>query len=162
MLRSAPPVVPLLVAAVAGLAGCSGVRTLGRNDITTYTLDRVQAELRAKNGALDLPEQGIIVKVDKGTRVPLNIDVSAPFASIEPGTNHVRFERDLFVHLTRSGMEISPDGQRWAKVEDLRGLKQLFGSGGGSFAFGAGINAAGPMVTLTIKLPRPGSAGSSR
>lgn len=143
------PVVSLSLS-LLGLSGCGGIHALARPDAPVVTLERFRADSAADGG---LPPGGVIVRIDKGTRLPVNASVSAPFATLEPGDNRLRLDADVFVLLAPGVVDLSPDGKRWARVTDLRGLKRLFGVGKGQFMVGGGIDkASGPLVTVALKL----------
>jgi len=64
----------------------------------------------------------------------------ATAATLQPGVNTLRFERDVYLFLSKDGVLLSPDGERWARLEDLKALKELFGLCRGSMAIGFGVS----------------------
>jgi len=129
------------------LAGCSGVHTMKTAGVPTVDLAALQKEPAkhgfgpGKDGRPRLPTEGLIVKVPKGTQVPLKLNLAVGLATLEPGDNKLRFERDLMLYISRDGLRVSPDGNRWALIQDVKALKELFGlKGRGNVSFGFGIS----------------------
>lgn len=145
----------VLLASAAGTGGCA--RTFARPDgAPVYSVSQLKAELSAKGKDFTLPEAGMIVKLDKGSVMPIDLRASVPFATLEPGDNRVRVERDVWLLISPRQMAMSPDGERWARVQDLRAVQQLFGSRGrGAFQIGIGMNQDGPRVTVSVTSPAP-------
>ena len=51
--------------------------------------------MAAKKEAFRLPEGGLIVRVPPGSRLPIKLALVTPFATFEPGDNHLRFDREV-------------------------------------------------------------------
>ena len=129
------------------LAGCSGVHTLKTAGVPTVDLAVLEKDPGKHGFGLDkggkprLPTEGLIVKVPKGTLVPLKLSLAVGLAVLEPGDNELRFERDLMLYISRDGLRVSPDGERWALIQDVKAVKSLFGlKQRGSMGFGFGIS----------------------
>jgi hypothetical protein len=55
--------------------------------------------------------------------------------------------------LSRTQLEVSPDGQRWASLGDLRALKKLFGFRNGQLSVGfQATKAEGTHISLELKV----------
>ncbi|MBI5611112.1 MAG: hypothetical protein HY902_19725 [Deltaproteobacteria bacterium] len=151
------PVFPNRLVAAAALAfslgACSSVQHLELRDTPMYTL----ADLRAKpdeavKRAMTLT-QPIAVHFKKGDELALNLGLDVPgltlVASPTPAT--VRLDRDLYGYFDGKRLWLSPDGDQWAKIDDHKGLRKLFGLGRGTFQMGAGVTAAEGAV-LSVKV----------
>jgi hypothetical protein len=91
--------------------------------------------------------------IAKGQSIPLKATVTLPMAKVEPGKNSVVFTQDTYLLISKSGLMIGPDGERWALIQDLKTQKELFGIGKekGHFMIGFGITKEeGPLVTVDV------------
>lgn len=147
---------PLAVLVLVGAGGCSGIHTLTRGEARTLSLPDLLAEVAEKKEAFRLPEGGLIVRVPPGSRVPFKLALATPFATFEPGDNHLRFDREVYFHVRGRSMALSPDGERWADVTDWKAMKRLFGAGQGYFSLGAGITREdGAVIQATLGFAPP-------
>ena len=126
--------------AVAVLAGgCSTVKTLDLEGVRTVNLHEVNQNPKVVFEALSDEGKGLILKIDKHEWIPLHMDVQGPFATLESGTNRVRFTRDVLLYLNTRELLISPDGERWGALHDPGALKDLFDFEQGSMRIGFGV-----------------------
>ena len=83
--------------------------------------------------------------------MPLKAEMDTPIATLIPGDNQIRFNRDAYVHISNRMMLVSPDGERWASIGDWDVLKKLFGIEGGAFNLGFGATEEdGSFMTMKI------------
>lgn len=150
---------PVILSAMALLlVGCSGIHTISAAGVPTVDLATLQKDPTKHGFGLDkkgrprMPTDGLIIKVPKGTRVPLRLSLAVGLATLEPGNNQLRFDRDLLLYIYRDGLRISPDGNRWALIQDVKAIKQLFGlKGRGTFGVGFGVDKdKGAAVHLSV------------
>jgi hypothetical protein len=140
-------VLPLLLLA----SGCSGIHTLELGGATQTTLAEIRtAPLR------ELPARGMVVRVPSGSVLPVRIGLDLTALVLEPGENRLRVNQDVWLYISTRSFELSPDGVRWAKIQDVRALKKLFGlASRGAFSFGFGFDKKGkPLVNLALHQPR--------
>ena len=131
----------LLAGLLALLAGCSSVRTIDSGEIPTFTLNEVRADPERLSGLLSGESRGVIVSVPRGDRLPLEIDVSVPFAHLDTGKAWIHFDRNVWFHFSPGDMLISPDGERFGPVYDMAALKELFHFESGNLSLGFGVSA---------------------
>ena len=148
----------ILSTAALLLVGCSGIHTISAAGVPTVDLATLQKDPTKHGFGLDkagkprIPTDGLIIKVPRGTRVPLRLNLAVGLATLEPGDNQLRFERDLLLYISRDGLRVSPDGGRWALLHDVKAIKELFGlKGRGSLGVGFGVSKdKGAEVHLSV------------
>ena len=66
-----------------------------------------------------------------------------------------KFQRDVYLYYGKHGMKVSPDGQKWAPIHDLRTIKKLFGhTRKGSLSVGFGVTRQdGMVVSVGVRQP---------
>lgn len=78
----------------------------------------------------------VVLFIQKGQAVPIDMNVALPMATLQPGANRLVFTRDTYLLVSNSHMRISPDGIRWADLSDLKTQNALFGYNGGALSVG--------------------------
>lgn len=143
----------LIVLMALSASGCTGIRTLDKAGLQTIPLSELQAHGKKYVGAITTKGKGLIIKVAKGERVPLDVKVLLPFLLVEPGQNKLRFTRETYLFISTRGFMLSPDGEQWARVQDFKALKELFGATLGSMGIGMGVTKeGGTKATLLLVL----------
>jgi len=142
----------VLVASTTLAVGCGGVKRMDVGDARTITLAELQED--GETLAQDLGKEGaLIIRVAQGERVPLGLAARLPFMEIDPGENTVVFTRETWIHISRSGVMVSPDGSNWAAVHDTDALKKLYGAEQGSLRIGLHASEeSGPKVDIEMTL----------
>jgi len=141
----------ILTALTAG--GCTGIRTLDKAGLQTIPLKELRANGKKYVAAITSNGGGLIVRVPKGERLPLDVKVLLPFLLVEPGQNKLRFIRETYLFISTRGFMLSPDGEQWARVQDFKALKELFGATLGSMGIGMGVTRDGDTkATLLLVL----------
>ncbi len=96
----------------------------------------------------------VVVFIKKGQTVPIKIKLTLPMAELEPAKNSLVFTQDtyLLISLSKSRFMVSPDGERWAQLQDFKVQRELYGfNNKGHFLVGFGITKeAGAQVTLEV------------
>lgn len=143
----------LVLVVAAGLLGgssCSSVREMDVSGVPHVILDDPS---NAKAIGKAMEEHGaVVVRLREGDAVPLRAAIDLPVAHLEAGKNVVRFDREVWLYMSRKEARISPDGRRWADLGDLAGLKELFGLTGGTVQVGfRATEADGAAITFDIK-----------
>jgi hypothetical protein len=92
-----------------------------------------------------------IILIPRGQTVPLKAQGDLSLIRLEPGKNEVRFTRDVYIHVSRKGMKISPDKQRWADVGDIEAIKEIFDIGRSELSIGfAASEEEGAFLSIVI------------
>ncbi len=131
----------LAVVGAAVALGCGGVQTLRKDVSQASTIEQIKANPESFVERIKNPGDGILLAIKKGETVTLRLDLKTPsIATLQPGVNTLRFERDVYLFLSRNGVLLSPDGQRWARVEDMKAIKELFGLSRGTLQIGLGVS----------------------
>jgi hypothetical protein len=87
-----------------------------------------------------------------GEKVPLKMNMNSPIATLVTGDNYVLFTRDTWLFLSPKNFRISPDGQRWADIYDLKAQKKLFGFKKGTASLGFhGTEKEGFKISIEMK-----------
>jgi hypothetical protein len=94
----------------------------------------------------------VVLKIRKGQTIPLVITLVFPGAQLKAGENSIVFTRDLYLLISNSAMQVSPDGQRWADIGDFASHKELFGLSGGDISVGfSATKEAGARISVDVK-----------
>lgn len=140
----------LLIGLVCLTSACAPLRVVERGRYEVVTVDTLESE-----GARLVPQMvgdGLIVLLEKGREVPLDLLLSSSLLTVKSTDGTVTAERDLYMLITGQGMMLSPDGKRFAPVQNQRSMKKLFGLDGGSFALGFGVTREeGAKVTVRVQ-----------
>jgi len=97
----------------------------------------------------------VVFKVPGGQRIPLKMTADLQVLKLEPGENHILFQQDVYLWVHGSGMRISPDGQLWADLHDMKQIKKVFGLRKGSVSAGFYITREeGPFIVLEVREER--------
>ena len=140
----------LLAVAMAGLSNCGGRslrvargRALSHSQIQGEGGKRLTDEQRKQDNEM-------IVRIEKGELVNLNLAFDVGFAKVVQGENKIQFRQDIYLLIYRKdGLMISPDGERFAPIHKVKAIKRLFGKKKGFLSVGAGISEEqGPHLTL--------------
>ena len=126
--------------AVFSLLGCAGVRTIDTDSTEKYSAADLVENPKEWKDVSDKIRAGkaVVIMVPEGMTMPLKAEMVTPIATLIPGENQIRFNRDAYVHISDRMMLVSPDGERWASIGDWDVLKKLFGIEGGTFNLGFG------------------------
>ncbi len=136
----------------AAAVGCSGVQRLDRSSVPTVTVEALQAGLRDPTRfARAFGRRGVVVKVRAGDEVRVRLASRLGFATLRAGDNRLRFDRDVWLYVSRRRALISPDGERWVRLGDWRTMKRVFGIRRGSVRVGFGVKKGqGPVISLGV------------
>lgn len=144
-----------LIACAAALAaaGCSGIRTIDAGTVKTLTLAELPAAAAPAAGVAPVGPGPMIVRVRAGERIPLRLELAAPFAELAAGENALVFSRDVYLYVAPDDVMIGFDGVRFARMGDWEAIRELAGIEGGtlSIGFGAGVSE-GPRIDVKLGL----------
>jgi hypothetical protein len=94
----------------------------------------------------------VIFKVAQGQRVPLKLTMDIPVGTIEKSENTLSFNREVYLLMSKTNWQVSPDGQRWASLGSMRSLKKLFGFSKGQLSVGVqGTKDDGTFISVDLK-----------
>jgi len=138
---------PVLLAYLAVgllLAGCAGIRTIDTASVTTVDITGdleglPQLEQLSQGRPI---EQPVILKIPQGTAMPVQVSVDSPIAHMAGGCGDLQFDKDLYLYLSATEILVSPDGSRWAAMDDRKAVNALFGIKGGQFRVGLSASKA--------------------
>ena len=75
----------------------------------------------------------------------------SPVVSLMTGENRIKFEQDVYLFISSSGVMLSPDGKKFAPIHKMKALKKLFGMDKGSLSIGFGISKeTGPEIRVAF------------
>lgn len=144
----------IVVATVLGAAafGCGGVQKIERDPSQAVRIADFEANPEAFAAKLQNPGDGIFVALKKGDAVALKLALDAPgLAALETQGNRIRFERDVYLFISKDGALLSPDARRWARIQDAKALKDVFGIQGGTLQIGFGASQEeGASIAITL------------
>jgi len=124
------------------LSACAGVRAVDLAGVERLSLAELRDSPEEHAEAFSTAGKGLVIEIPAGETVPIAIDVrTSPFVVEGPGTSAVRFERDVYLYVSSSGVMLSPDGESWAPIQDLDALKEAFGIERGSLSLGFGVSS---------------------
>jgi hypothetical protein len=119
-------------------AGCAKIRRMDSTQLNVLPISQMienptNWEVVGKeiNGG-----KTVVFKVASGQRVPLKLIMDIPVGTVEKSENIVVFNRDLYLSISQTQLEVSPDGQRWASLGSVSSLKKLFGVREGQMSVG--------------------------
>jgi len=94
-----------------------------------------------------------VFKISKGQQIPLKININLPIMNIKPVKNNIVFTQDTYLLISKFEMKISPDGQKWANIQDVNTIKMLYGiNKQGQLSVGYGLKKdEGAFFSLDIK-----------
>lgn len=140
----------LAVLAVCLTAACAPLRLVERGQYEVLTLETLESD--GERFASQLMGEGVIVLLEKGREVPLDLLIRSPLLTAKSTEGTVTAERDLYLLISGKGLLLSPDGRRFAPVQNQRSMKKLFGLDGGQFALGFGVTREeGAKVTVRVE-----------
>ena len=130
----------ILTAIVGCLTGCGGsVRTMDVSHVPNFTVDAINAAPRETLAEVMTKEpKAFVLFLRKGDKVPVHLQASMGPIALQPGDDYLVFSQDTYMYFGPNGMLLSPDGKRWAKVQDSDALGKLFGLKTGTFQIGFG------------------------
>jgi hypothetical protein len=136
---------------LAALA-CSSVQHPDLTGVEQMRLSDLTRNPEAFAKAIGKDGPGVILLMKKGDALPLQLTANLKFARIVSGRNRLVFDQDVYVHLSPSGIRISPDGKTWAPIQDTGVVEQAFGIDGGQMTFGFGISESyGPHGKIAVE-----------
>jgi hypothetical protein len=135
-------------------AGCSSIHRL---DSSKYQVIAVPQGLRDGSRVAEVAQlltngTPVIFKMINGEQMPLKLAVDLPMGTLEKGDCRLAFKRDTYLLLSQRGCLLSPDGQRWASIQNPKSVTRLFGAKHGEFRFGfSSFTNEEPFMSVEVK-----------
>jgi hypothetical protein len=108
------------------------------------TIVRLQPGEEVELAKLDLRRQSLVVKLEEGEVIPLDIQVEGDLVGVPAGASvPVTVKRACWLRIDDRGLRVSADG------EDFDGAKRL----PGSFQLGLGVTREGKRATFRVRTP---------
>jgi len=109
-----------------------GCATIHRMDSTKLGIIPISQMLENPSQLQDVGKyinegKTVVFKVTQGQRIPLKLAIDIPIGKVDKSENTFAFDRDVYLSLSRTRFEISPDGQRWTSMGNMASMKKLFG-----------------------------------
>jgi hypothetical protein len=146
----------VLILALLSLAaaGCASVQRKDSSQFNVIPFSEVMDNpAKWQDIGKDLNDgKTVIFKVAQGQRVPLKITMDIPVGTIEKSDNTLAFNRDVYLLMSKTNWQLSPDGQRWASLGSMTALKELFGFSKGRLSVGVeGTKDTGTVISIELK-----------
>ncbi len=142
-----------VVAVVLVASGCQSITHFDSSKMKAVEIASTKAtpeQLKEAGVVIDAGGESLFL-IRKGESLPLVLTVQLPMATVGAGQNILVFTSDTYLLISHAGLRISPDGQRWANIEDLSGQRKLFGFSSGTMSMGLSASESGPaQATIDI------------
>ena len=135
-------------------AGCA---TVQRRDIAQFKVVPFSEVVEDPSKWQDIGKEindgkTVIFKVAQGQRVPLKLTMDTPVGTIEKSENTLTFNREMYLLMSKTNWQVSPDGRRWASPWSMKSMKKLFGFRKGQLSVGfQGTKEAGTFISIELK-----------
>jgi hypothetical protein len=144
---------PVFIGCVAILlfTGCSHIYRIDGAKLYTVSVSEARTEPGKweEFGKQISAGKAAIVRIEAGQKIPLKMTMALPVAGLVSGENQLVFTHDAYLYISSVKLRISPDGQRWADIQDLRAQKKLFGFKKGDFSIGFRVTKEdGPQIPV--------------
>ena len=118
--------------------GCATIHRMDSAKLNVIPVSEIVADPAKMLDYAKIIQEGkdIVFKIPKGQAIPLKLSLDLPVAKLEPGKNQVVFTRDVYLWISKSQARVSPDGQRWADIGNLKSIGKVFGFGKGQVSLG--------------------------
>ncbi|MDD5224391.1 MAG: hypothetical protein PHE84_10395 [bacterium] len=134
--------------------GCATIHRMDIAKLNVISVSEIVADPAKMLDYAKIIQEGkdIVFKIPEGQAIPLKLNLDLPVAKLEPGKNQVVFSRDVYLWISKSRARVSPDGQRWADIGNLKSIGKLFGFGKGQVSLGFfATKEEGAAVSVDIK-----------
>ncbi len=128
----------LIVSLLLLITGCTSIYRMDSTQLKVIAVSEAMSEpAKWADVGRELQEgRDVVLHIREGQTIPIKVNMVLPMATLQPGTNSLIFTRDTYLLISRSAMRISPDGQRWANINDFKSQKTLFGFNKGDLSVG--------------------------
>jgi hypothetical protein len=141
---------------IAFLVGCTSTRRL---DSTKFDVIPVPQGLQDPRRFEDVQQRlskggTVIFKAAKRERMPVKMALDLPVGTLEPSAQTFVFKHETYFLLSRKGLELSPDGQRWTSIKNPKQIVKLFAPETKHVSVGLGFNSAtneSPFMSLEVR-----------
>jgi hypothetical protein len=138
-------------AAILFFTGCSAIHRI--DGVKLYTVSASEARTEPGKweefGKQISTGKAVVVRLEAGQKIPLKLTMALPMANLVPGENQLLFTRDAYLYISPTKFRISPDGQRWADIQDIKAQRKLFGFKKGDLSIGFRVTREdGPQIPV--------------
>ena len=124
----------LVLGATLLFGGCSHVTTVG--NVKTVTFKELTADT-APIGEAFKKGEGLVVHVEKGDMVPVELTGVFPFGELNACENTLHAAEDFYLYVSpKEGLMISRNGTQFAAIHDIKGIKKIYGFKSGDVSLG--------------------------
>lgn len=128
----------LIASLLLMITGCTSIHRMDSTQLNVFPVSEAISEpARWADAGRELQEgKDVVFHIREGETIPVKVNMVLPMATLQPGKNNLVFTRDTYLLISRSAIRISPDGQRWADINDVKSQKVLFGFNKGGLSVG--------------------------
>jgi hypothetical protein len=144
----------LIGSGISLLVGCATIHRMDIAKLNVISVPEIVADPAKMLDYAKIIQEGkdIVFKIPEGQAIPLKLNLDSPVAKLDPGKNQVVFTRDVYLWISKSQARVSPDGQRWADIGNLKSIGKVFGFGKGQFSLGFyATKEEGAAVSVDLK-----------
>ncbi len=133
---------PMVLVAASITAGCTFTPEIATTEFRHVSL----AKARADEAEWKLVEEDlkagrpVVIDVDAGQSLPVMIGASSPVVDLKVDRAELVFSRAVHVLIKDGALMVSPDGVRWAEIQDRRSMGVLFGIKQGKVEMGLTVS----------------------
>lgn len=134
----------LIVAVLVALSGCTYIPEIPSRDFLTLSAASAKSDPAQWKRVEEEVKAGrpVVITFAKGESLPLNVVATTPVASLKAERMELVFDREVFVMIKDGMLLASPDGLRWAEIQDRRSLGVLFDCRHGKLQLGFSASEA--------------------
>ncbi len=141
---------------ILAVLGCDSTSRVDCTACRTLTVASAKSDPEAWKGLESDLAAGkcVVIVVRKGESLPVDIKAVLPMATLRTQEVELVFDVDTYLMLQQGRLRTSPDGQRWADIQDFKAQRTLFGFTTSSLSLGLAAsheNGVKATVDLTTK-----------
>jgi len=134
------------------VSGCASIQSIDSSKMDVIPVTGLLSEPERYTPILVSSVQekkDLIFFIEEGQSVPMKALIVLPMAEHRSSDNQILFRQDTYLLVSQSKIMVSPDGQRWADLNDAKAHKTLYGLSKGFLSIGFHVTKAdGPHFTV--------------
>ena len=136
--------ISMIVAVVAAVVSCAQIPEIPSKNFLTLSGASAKSDPTQWKKVEEEVKAGrpVVITFAKGESLPLHVVATTPVASLKAERMELVFDREVFVMIKDGMLLASPDGLRWAQIQDRRSLGVLFGCRHGKIELGFSASEA--------------------
>ena len=135
-------------------AGCATIYQKNVSQFNVFTISQINQDSAIAKEIGEEINLGktIVIKVSKGESIPLKLNINIPVVAFEKSENSIVLNSDEYISISKTdGLQVSPDGQQWASIGNMRALKKLYNFRKGQVSVGFSITKEnGPQISIGV------------